>query len=183
MAHFQGHNLIVGMTGTGKTSLLKYEIIPRFKKAGIKVAVLDPIGDPEFQADYQTKSSEQFLQFAFSNKGYILVVDESGEAIGKYNQPMQKLATSVRHKGNFSFFAAHSATQLPPIVRSQCANVFLFACSRPNFEKISDEWDQPTLLSLPRLKAGEFYMVPKFGEISRGRIDFATKKIYYEQLK
>lgn len=179
MNHFKGHNLIVGMTGSGKTTLLKKEIIPRFKTAGIKSAVLDPIGDPSFKADYQTKSSSEFLKFAYREKGYILIVDESGQAIGKYNAAMHSLATTVRHKGNFSFFAVHSVTGLPPIVRGQCANIFLFSCSRGNFKIIADEWDQPTLLDLPKLDAGEFYFVPKFGKIVRGKIEFKTGAVYY----
>lgn len=182
MNNFSGHNIIVGMTGTGKTSLIKYEIIPKFKKSGIKSAVLDPIGDPAFKADYQTKSPDEFLKFAFANRNYILIVDESGQAIGRYNKPMEALATTVRHKGNFSFFAVHSATTLAPVIRSQCANVFLFACSRPNFKVIADEWCQPTLMDLPKLGKGEFWYVPKFGEIVHGKVDFAAKKVYYDSL-
>lgn len=182
MNNFSGHNLIVGMTGSGKSTLIRLEIIPRFKKAGIKSAVLDPIGDPSFKADYQTKNSDEFLKYAFANNNHILIIDESGQAIGRYNKPMEALATSVRHKGNFSFFAVHSATTLPPVIRYQCANVFLFACSRPNFKTIADEWDQPTLLDLPKLGKGEFWYIPKFGEIVRGRIDFSEKKVYYESL-
>lgn len=183
MNNFRGHNLIIGMTGCGKTSLLKYEIIPRFRKAGIKSAVLDPLGDPAFNADFQTKNSNEFLRFAFSNQGYILAIDESGQAIGKYNYPMQALATAVRHKGNFSFFSTHSATQLPPIVRGQCGNVFLFACSRRNFEVIADEWDQPDLLKVGKLGAGEFYYVPKFGEICKGTLDFAGRSCCYSKVE
>lgn len=182
MNQFKGHNLIVGMTGCGKTSLIKYEIIPRFKAAGIKSAVLDPIGDPGFNADYQTKNSNEFLQFAFREKGYILIVDESGQAIGQYDRPMRALATTVRHKGNFSFFACHAVTTLPPVIRSQCGNVFLFQCSRTNWKMIADDWDQPDVLKLDKLGAGEFYIVPKFGEISRGRIDFSKRTVHYDRL-
>jgi hypothetical protein len=182
MNQFRGHNLLIGMTGCGKSSLIKYEIIPRFRKAGIKSAVLDPLGDPTFKADYQTKDSNEFLRFAFQQKGYILIVDESGQAIGKYNEPMIALATTVRHKGNFSFFACHSVTTLPPVIRSQCSNVFLFQCSRTNFKMVADEWDQPDLMKLGKLGVGEFYFVPKFGEISRGRIDFSARRVEYESL-
>lgn len=182
MNNFRGHNLIVGMTGSGKSTLLKYEIIPRFKKAGIKCAVLDPLGDPAFNADFQTKNSNEFLRFAFANQGWILVIDESGQSIGRYDYPMQALATSVRHKGNFSFFATHSATQLSPLVRGQCGNVFLFACAKQNFKVIADEWDQPKLLTLPRLGILEFYFVPKFGEISKGKIDIQKRQVHYSTL-
>lgn len=179
MNHFRGHNLMIGMTGCGKTTLLKKHIIPRFKAAGIKSAVLDPLGDPSFNADYQTKSSSEFLKFAYREKGYILIIDESGQAIGKYNAPMNALATNVRHKGNFSFFATHSVTSLPPIVRGQCANVYLFQCSRKNFELVADDFDQPTILKLPKLDVGEFYFVPRFGKVVRGKIDFKSGEVYY----
>jgi hypothetical protein len=180
MKGFKGHNLIIGMTGTGKSSLLKYEIIPKFRKVSIKSAVLDPLGDPAFNADFQTKDSNEFLRFAFTHTGYILIIDESGRAVGRYNRPMQALATDIRHKGNFSFFATQGVTQLSNIVRDQCANVFLFLSSRRNVEIIADEWDQPTLLGLPKLSSGQFYFVPRFGEIRAGHLDFSKRRVYYE---
>lgn len=179
MHGFKGHNIIIGMTGSGKSSLLKWEIIPKFRKRGIKSAVLDPLGDPGFGADWQTKNPDQFLAYAFKVQNHILIVDEGGQAIGRYNKPMLALATTVRHRGNFSFFVTHGVTDLSKTIREQCANVFLFACSRDNFEMIADRWDQPELLNMPRLDAGQFYFVPRFGQIVRGHIDFSRKKVSY----
>lgn len=167
------------MTGTGKTSLLKWEIIPRFRKAGVKSAVLDPLGDPSFKADFQTRNPDEFLAYSFKVQNHILIVDEGGQAIGRYNKPMLALATTVRHKGNFSFFVTHGVTDLAVTIREQCANVFIFATPRRNIELIADNWDQMELLKMPKLGPGEFYFVPKFGNIVRGRIDFAKRKVSY----
>ena len=179
---FTGHNLVIGMTGCGKSTLLKIEIIPAFKKKGIQSAVLDPLGDPTFAADFSTKDSMEFIRFAYTHSNYILVVDESGRAVGRYNSVMQNLATEIRHKGNLSFFATQGVTQLAPVVRDQCANVFVFNCSRRNFEIIADEFAKPELLKLKTLDKGEFYYVPRFGSIRSGRIDFAKRKVYYDKL-
>lgn len=178
---FTGHNLIVGMTGTGKSTLAKL-VIKQAKKAGRKTVVLDPIGDPSYSADFQTTDPDQFLAYAKANKSCYLFVDESGQAIGRYNEPMMWLATTSRHLGHLSFFISHSATQLSPILRGQCGQVYLFSCAAANFKTVAEEWNQPDILKMKRFDAGEFVYVPRFGQIRKGRIDFAKQHIYYDKL-
>lgn len=181
MAGFEGHALVIGMSGSGKTSLLKIALIPSYRAKGHKIAVLNPLPDP-FEADFQTKDGNEFIRFSYTHTGYVLIVDESGRAVGRYNKLMQSLATDVRHKGNMSVFAAQGVTQLANVVRDQCAYAFIFRASQRNFEIIADEFTHPELLKLPPLTKGEFYFVPKFGEIQKGKIDFIGRKVVYSSV-
>ena len=47
------HNLILGMTMSGKTTLAK-RLAAHYTQNGINVVVLDPMYDPEWEADFTT---------------------------------------------------------------------------------------------------------------------------------
>lgn len=169
------HVLIVGMSESGKTTLAKI-MAAEAKRAGLPVGVLDPLGDPDFNADFQTREPGAFLEHARTQKRELLVVDESGSVIGRYNEPMQWLATTSRHFGKSVIFCVQAATQIATVVRDQCTVCYVFRCSYRNRELIADEYDQPELLTQKPLAKGEFVRVPRFGEISRYRLDFAKRR-------
>lgn len=177
------HSLIVGMTESGKSFLAKM-ISRALKKAGKKVAVLDPLWDDGWGADFQTSDSGAFLAWAKSkaNASAFLFVDEGSVSVGRYNLPMQWLATMSRHHGHSSFFICQGITQLPPIVRGQCRDVFLFAVDETISQIVAKEWNEKTLRNAERLRKGEFYHVSRFGTLQKGRLDFAAGKVYYDKM-
>lgn len=147
----------------------------------MKTAVLDPLGDPSYGADFQTTNSDQFLAYAKANKSHFLFVDESGQAIGRYNAPMEWLATTSRHLGHLGFFLVQGCTQLNPVIRGQCGQVYLFSCSNSNYRMIAEEWNQPELTKMPRFDVGEFVFVPRFGNLRKGNVDWKTMRVYYDK--
>jgi hypothetical protein len=176
------HSLIVGMTESGKTTLAKI-FISRMKKRGVKTIVLDPLSDPTWGADEVTSYPNKFLRFLKANKSCYFVIDEGGQAIGRYNKPMEWTATTSRHLGHAGLFLVQGCSQVGPIVRGQCSFVYLFCCSAGNFKIISEEWNQPELMTIPRLKRGEFIKVSKFDPLENYTLDFASKKIQNRESK
>lgn len=173
------HTLMVGMSGSGKSTLAKM-MARRLKAKGKCVAILDPLGDPAFDADFRTKDSEEFLAYAKSHRDCFLMVDEGGQAIGRYNQPMEWLATTGRHCGHLSTFIIQGCTQLSPIVRGQCSTCFLFACAPQNAEIISMEYNEEKLTEIPRLNQFEFVQVSRFKGLKKGKIMLDSDGIEWE---
>ena len=169
------HTLVVGMTESGKSTLLKI-ITSGLKKKGVKVAVLDPLRDPEWEADYQTDNPAEFLEFAKANKQYVLVVDESGEAIGRYNAAMHWLATTARHFGHSTYFLMQGVTQIDPIIRTNCNQCFLFASHSTIIESLAKSYDCDEIRG-QKLKQGDFFIIGQFVETRRGRVDFASRAV------
>jgi hypothetical protein len=172
------HYGIVGMSESGKSTLGKI-IAAGFAKKGVPVAVLDPLKYSDWKADFLTADSDEFLRFAKQNKSHLLIVDEGGQAIGRYNQEMEWLTTTSRHLGHSCIVISQGVTQLTPIIRGQFGRVFLFNCAISNWKLIAEEWNHPELLSLPRLDKGEFYEIPRFGSIRKGKVDFKRRKVKY----
>ena len=163
------HTLILGMTESGKTTTAKV-LISVFKRRGIKSIVLDPFNDPGFGADYQTNNSDDFLKMVWSSRKCHVYVDESGKAIGRYNQLMDELATTGRHWGHSCFFITQKATQISPIIRDQCGQVFLFGSGHQSCKMIAEEFNDKEFLNATALKQGEFYHKTRFGKLHKGNI-------------
>lgn len=169
------HNLIVGMTESGKSTLAKI-FASEFRKRKITVAVLDPLHD-EWDCDFQTADSDEFLAWCKKNKSAMLFIDEGSTAIGRYNPEMEWLATQSRHWGHSSFFICQRGPQLSPNVRDQASKLYLFACSRSDAENFANTWNEPELKNLEKIDKGEFYIVSRFGEMKKGKVDFSKRVV------
>lgn len=167
------HNLVVGMTESGKTSLAKL-YCDGFKKSGIKTMVLDPVHDTGWNADFQTHDPEMFLKVVKSERNCMIFVDESGSAIGRYNSEMEWLATTSRHLGHSCWFIMQDATQVAPIIRGNCTKAFVFACDPKLIERVASEWNEQTLRNCERLPKFCFYVASRFDQLQIGEIDLTT---------
>lgn len=178
---FDGHVLIIGMSGSGKSTLAKM-FSKHLKERGHKVAVLDPLGDPDYSCDFHTKNPDEFLAFAKANRDHYLFVDEGGETIGRYNTPMQWLATNARHLGHLTFFITQGVTQLAPIIRDQCGRVFMFTCDARNAEILATSFAEEKLRGLERLDRFHFVLVSRYSPPKSGEILLDKGNVRYDNL-
>lgn len=176
------HNMIVGMTESGKTTLAVL-LCKAFKSKGIRTAVLDPLRDPRWDADFVTADSAEFMAWARANKSAMLFVDEGGQSIGRYNTEMEWLATQARHWGHCSWFLTQRASMIPATIRHQCSKVFMFAVSTNDAKVFADEWNELGLKMLDRFRPGEFVIVSRFEKMKHGRLTFPTGPVYYSSTR
>jgi len=161
------------MTESGKTTLAAL-YCQTLTDRGETCVVLDPMRDPRWQAEYVTDDQAEFLEIAQRYQRLFMFVDEGGEMIGRFNEPMQWLATRSRHLGHSGFFISQRPSQMAPIVRHQCGKAFLFPCGELDYATFAEEWREPYLKSPPKLQQWEFFEVSKFRQLRRGRVDRET---------
>lgn len=171
------HLGIFGMTESGKSTTAKV-LIEVFKKKGVSSLLLDPLEDPSFNADFKTSDPDLFMKVVFSSEKCLVIVDESGDAIGHYNPVMQKLATKGRHWGHTCIFLTQKATQIPPIIRDQMGAVFLFGSGSQSCKAIAEEFNSKEFLTGSELKKGEFIYKTRFGSPVRGSIFRVANRIF-----
>jgi hypothetical protein len=176
------HSLILGMTESGKSTLAKI-FAAGFKRRGVKVAVLDPLKYEDWEADFLTDDSDTFLAHAKRETKTVLFIDESSQAIGRYNVPMEWLVTQSRHWGHTAYVISQFWTQLPPVVRGQCAKVYLFACDKDSAEKVAAAFNEPALLQLEKFRPGKFFVVSRFADLLVGQIDWKRRTVTIEPFK
>lgn len=164
------HTLIIGITGSGKTTLAK-ALCQRYIRQGVKAFVLDPLLSDEWQANFITDNPDEFLQVAFENVNCALFIDESAETIGRYAGVMQKLATSSRNLGHNAHFICQRPKQLDINMRTQCENIFVFKLSFYDTKELAKEHVADDLLYAPKLSKGEYLAkIGIDGTVSRGKI-------------
>lgn len=158
------------MTESGKTTLAK-KLNASFKKQGVGCIVLDPMNDPEWDADFQTSSNAQFLATAKASTKCALFIDESGSTVGRYADEMAWCATQSRHWGHRAHFITQRAQQLDPTVRHQCTDLYIFRVSRKDAEILAEEFAQPDLLQAASLGQYEFIATGRFKEPTTLHLD------------
>lgn len=149
------HVLILGITETGKTTLA-FKIAGDYRKQSTDVIVLDPDMRKDWNASFITDDPDKFLAVCKLNQSAALFIDESGQTIGRYAGPMQWVATNSRKWGHRAYFISQRATQLDPLMRTQCSNLFLFKQSVKDSKILADEFVCPQLIHACNLKKGEY---------------------------
>lgn len=163
------HVLILGMTLSGKTSLAK-QIAALYQKSGVKVGVLDPLCDPAWHADYQTSDPEAFLHAFWKSKQCAWFIDESGDAVGKYDDAMIRTATRGRHWGHRVHYLTQRGAQLARTVRDQCTQLFLFNTSLKDAKLHAEEWNKEELAQAHTLEQGEYFSTGRFSPLTRAKL-------------
>lgn len=162
------HSLILGATESGKSTLAK-GLCKEFQDRGREVLVLDPLGT-DWGTDQVFTDPELFLPYFWQVKGRAVFIDESGDAVGRVNAEMIRTGTKGRHNLHQVFFITQSRSQLSPILRRQCAQLFCFAIGPDEAEYLAEEWICPALLEAPKLPQGEFLWVRRFWQGQAGGV-------------
>lgn len=173
------HVLIVGMTESGKTTLAK-ALCAQYRKHGVATAVLDPMSDPDWRADFQSRDKEEFRERMKKSRQCAVFIDESGAMIGQYDAEMFWFATEARHWGHRSHFITQRAVQLSPTVRHQCTRLFLFRVGIKDAKTLAEEYGNDRLAAAAAFPQFEFFAVSRFGttehlklELGKGKVDNA----------
>lgn len=174
------HVLIVGTTGSGKTTLAT-QLVRSYAARGVHSIVLDPMMDRRWRAGtkWVTDDPATFQKWVGESRRCMVFIDESGEMVGQYRSEMFWLATRARHLGHLSHFLTQRPAQLSRTVRGQCSTLYAFAMSIPDAKSLADEWGRTpeartALLEAGELQPGEFLKVPRFGAITRHRLDLSA---------
>lgn len=123
------HNLVVGMSGAGKSRMMREAIIPAHRRARRPVFVLDPVCQAWGDVQFQTDDPYKFLALAKASRGCVLVVDECDETLrasGQQERDLKYIATRSRNDGHLAYFLAQRAMQVPPSYRNQCSTGYVF---------------------------------------------------------
>ncbi len=163
------HSLILGMTESGKTTLAK-KLALSYKARGIGVLVLDPLSDPEWQADFQTSNVDEFLKVFWASRSCAVFVDEAGESVGQFDSVMQKTATKGRHWGHSCHYLSQRGAQIARTVRDQCSHLFLFTTALDDSKIHANEWNKQELRNANTLAQGHYYHATRFGDLDKSQM-------------
>ena len=146
------HTLISGQSFSGKSFLAK-NLCKTIRKSGRRTIVLDPFFD-DWDCDFKTVSSDEFISVAKANTSCALFVDESGSTIGRGADArrLHWLATQARHWGHRTYFIMQRITQVEPLIRSQCSEFYVFRSSMSDAKILSDETGDDFFLKAPLLE-------------------------------
>lgn len=162
----EAHILVAGQTLSGKSFLAK-TLARQYKKKGVKIAVLDPLAEPDWEADFQTTNQAELLEYLKKNRKHFVVIDEGGQSIGRYNKAMEWVTTTSRHWGHRCAIVTHSPKQIPTTIRSQCTTVYLFRVTPPNSKVMFEEYGAEEFKEAHTLPKYYFFRYKAFSPTKR----------------
>lgn len=164
------HIMILGQTQSGK-SVLSKRLAAQYKARGVGVIVHDPIGDPEWNADFQTADFHEFMKVYNDSRGCAVFFDEAGEACQEYGREMTKTATRGRHRGHRNHYIAQRGTLILRTMRDQCTELFLFNTGLEDCKIHAAEWNAAEIKEKGQfLKVGEYFHKARMRELKRGNL-------------
>jgi len=160
---------------SGKTTLAK-RLAASLHNKDKTVLVFDPLGDPDWICDFQTKDFEEFLRVCKMNRSCFLFVDESSTSCGQHDKEALWLATMSRHWGHSSTFIAKRTPLISTTIRYQCGELFLFSCSLTDAKLLSDDWNKAELREAHNLGKGEYFRCSRFSPVTKHALFKEEKK-------
>lgn len=152
------HNLIIGITASGKSTLAK-KIASDLHERKYPVLVLDSVLDAAWKCTFITDNQDDFLYITENSEKCFLFIDESADYVHHYNKVMHKLATRYRHKGHTCFFICQRATMISPNIRTNCTKLFLFKSVFTDCKLLSDDFITDRVFESTEFSKGEFLYI------------------------
>lgn len=157
------HWTVTGISGCGKSRVMKEFIIPAHRRAGRWVGVLDPL-ESRWPADWSTSDPAAFVAAAKASRGCVWVVDEYAQFTQDYAimRQLEWLFTVARNRGHLSYALAQRVKQIPPNVRNQCSNAIVFNQQGADLADLAAMMNQPAILDASAFPPGRCLVVKPF---------------------
>lgn len=185
------HGLCLGVTRTGKTSLMLL-LIPKYKSMGFKVAVLtvpmmDGNPDPRWRkagADFVTTDKKKFLAVLHAPGTWRVMcfIDECNQTVGWHDLEMESLATAGSQHGLICHFISQRGQTFNKSVREQCTRLFLFRQGPDDAKALFNSFPHRAILDAVLLRNGEFFACTNEpGSLKVGKLPL-YEKLYGKQV-
>lgn len=180
------HNWTIGGSGSGKTALNKL-LCAGMRSRGITCAVLDPLRDGGWDADYVTHDPDAYWRWMLRNRDerVALFWEEAGIAVDREDARFKFAATTGRHAGWRLFIISHKLKQIHPTVRAMCKDRWIFNCEADDAQLLFKTYGHPALKELPNLPPLHGFRVRPFKPIERVEIKFdqgGRAKLFLKEL-
>ena len=170
-----GHWNVYGQTGAGKSSYLRYVMIPKALKSEMPVILYDPFADPWPKGVYSTSNLDEFFKKAWAVNGALIAYDEAG-ADGRWNKGLDKLFMQARHQGNICVALSQRPQDLSRTVRGQADKFCIFALPPLDAEFLAREIGEPRIMTAADLPELSFIVSDRWKHVTKSRIKFPEEK-------
>ncbi len=157
------HHAILGASGTGKSRVMKQFSIPAHRRAGQKVAVLDPLQMPGWNADFQTDDPERFLHVAMHSRSCVLVIDEWPHLMEFFPWKVWRQLiwcyTIGRNFGHLAYALGQTPKWIPRPVMRQCGNGLIFRLEPADAADVAYTMGEPRLAECATFEDGTAWML------------------------
>lgn len=163
------HNLIVGITYTGKTNLCKSIAV----NTNTDVIVYDPLSSTGWGDNaIKFSSIDKFFKHIETAQNAYVFVDEGKTLWDQNPREADKLLYKRRHQGLLTFVIAQRTMMIPPNARNMCSKVFAFKQRKNDCDILREEYGEEFKNCL-NLELGEFIATDGFN-VEYMKLDYSV---------
>ena len=155
------HTMILGQTGCGKTTLAR--VIADGWPDHREIIVADTWD--EWPERAVVTDIDDLIKRAKETSDALLIIDDAGGRMDKWDADHDWLATESRHFNHSCVFIAQRYSQVSPLIRGQCEQIYSFNIGPKDAKLFSEEFNFPgdseVISDLPRLRAIKFRRMSK----------------------
>ena len=158
------HVLYCGVTMSGKTTLARHHA-KLLQKHKHEIAVYDPVLTGTVNGTWPEgvkvfSDPEPFLKWLVTAKGtdknpVFVFVDESADIFGHENKDANWIPRRVRHQNIYLRLISQRPKMLPPNVRSQCAQTYMFRLASDDAKMVCADAGHGSEISSITLDTGD----------------------------
>lgn len=159
------HWMITGISGCGKSRIMREIIIPSHRRLDRFVGVLDPL-EGAWPASWSTADAARFVAAAKASRRCVWVVDEYAQFTADWEtgKTLEWLFTVARNFGHLSYALAQRVKMIPPNVRNQCSHAIVFNQQAADLADLAAMMNQPRIMEAANFPKGVCMVVEPFTE-------------------
>lgn len=159
------HWLVTGISGCGKSRIMRTLIINAHRRSGRWVGVLDPL-EGTWPSNWSTSDPLAFTAAAKASRHCVWVVDEYAQFTADYEamKTLEWCFTVGRNRGHLCYALAQRVMMVPPNVRNQCSHAIVFNQKPADLAELAGMMNQPRILEAASYPAGTCMLVEPFKE-------------------
>jgi hypothetical protein len=166
------HTLVLGTTGSGKTSYCRW-LAAALRKNRHHVVVFNPRMQPGWECDFESPNIAEVKKYCQQPFKKAVFLEEASYL--NRSAEWDYFTTYARNDGCSCWIIAQKLKMLSPNLRDNCEEVVLFRSTFSDTRELADEFRERSLADVEKFEKGQFFVISGDAPMRESKLDWTKK--------